>query len=187
MPAFKLNWLKTYKARLIMGYMNNRGIFKIIGAIVFLLIIGFVIFWLAKSGNEENQQTNTDIQNESTIKDEVVTSKIIYATDNGYVPGILSIKKGESVTWVNSRNVDVWPASAMHPTHTAYAGVDYEAEGSFKGSKACASEGNSKDGAFDPCMGIKPGQNWTFTFNQIGTWGYHDHLASRFSGKVIVS
>ena len=111
---------------------------------------------------------------------------IIEITSSGFSPSALNISKGDSVTWVNKDSQARWPASASHPTHTKYAGASYDEEGSYKGSLACKSEGVAKDGAFDPCEGIAPGESWTFTFEQVGSWGFHDHLVSGQFGKITV-
>ncbi len=58
----------------------------------------------------------------------------------------------------------------MHPTHTKYPET-----GGCIGSK------------FDACKGYAPGTNWEFTFNEVGVWGFHDHLYPQFTGKITVT
>lgn len=101
-------------------------------------------------------------------------SSIIY-TDDGFGPNPLTVKKGETVTFKNESSSDFWPASAMHPTHTAYGGTTLQ--------EHCP---DNLGIAFDACKGIPSGSSWSFKFEKTGSWNYHDHLnASRF-GKVIV-
>ncbi len=92
-------------------------------------------------------------------------------TSSGFNPAELKVKVGDTVTWINKNTDTHWPASAMHPTHKVYP----EAGGCI-GSK------------FDACKGLAPGDSWSFTFNQVGSWGYHDHLnpGPPFFGKIIV-
>lgn len=111
---------------------------------------------------------------------------VIEITSSGFNPGTLTISKGETVTFINKDTEEHWPASAKHPTHTVYSGASYDEPGSYQGSLACKGEGESKTGAFDACRGLASGEIWSFTFNEIGSWGYHDHLDSSLWGKIIV-
>ena len=97
------------------------------------------------------------------------TVTIIY-TDKGYEPANVTIKKGDTVKYVNNSTKEMWPASAMHPTHNAYP----EAGGCL-GSK------------FDACARLAIGKSYSFTFNQVGAWGYHDHITPNFFGKITVT
>ncbi|MCR4368278.1 MAG: hypothetical protein NUV67_00020 [archaeon] len=99
---------------------------------------------------------------------------IIYTSD-GYSPNPLTITVGETVTWVNESDIDMWPASAMHPTHTVYPG---------SGIEKCGTE--EEEGLFDACRNIASGESFTFTFLEEGEWAFHDHLTSGKFGKVIV-
>jgi len=115
-----------------------------------------------------------------------VIKNVVEITPQGFSPKELTISKGETVTWINNDTKEHWPASAVHPTHTVYPGADYDAEGSYAGSLACVSEGQPKKGAFDPCKPLAPGESWSFTFNEIGSWSYHDHIVNGLFGKIVV-
>lgn len=93
---------------------------------------------------------------------------IIYS-DAGFSPSSLTVSKGTSVTFRNDSSQRMWPASAKHPTHEVYP----EAGGCI-GS------------AFDACAGIDPAGSWSFEFNQVGAWKYHDHLNPSFTGTIVV-
>lgn len=111
-------------------------------------------------------------------KDEVKereTARLVAYADSGYSPNILTIKAGETVTFQNNSAQNMWTASAMHPTHTAYSGTSL--------SEHCPDAANL---AFDACRGILPGESWSFAFSKTGTWGYHDHLHPALFGKIIV-
>ena len=104
------------------------------------------------------------------------TANVIEITSSGFTPSELTISKGETVTWINRDTEEHWPASAMHPTHTVYPGSDI---------KKC---GTSEEGnIFDACRGLAPGEIWSFTFNEVGSWDYHDHLVNGLFGKIIVT
>jgi len=96
-------------------------------------------------------------------------SAIIRYTDTGFVPASLTVKKGTAVTFRNESVGEVWPASARHPTHTVYP-----------------TSGGCLGSTFDACRGLRTGEEWTFSFDIAGTWGYHDHLTPRYFGSVTV-
>ena len=78
-----------------------------------------------------------------------------------FSPSAVKVSKGGKVTWVNKSSVAVWPASAVHPTHTLYPG-------------------------FDALRGLKTGETYSFIFEKVGSWKYHNHLNSGVTGVVEV-
>lgn len=86
----------------------------------------------------------------------------ITLTENGFEPQEVSISKGETVRF-DSKLTDreFWPASNQHPTHGLLP-------------------------AFDPKRPLAPNESWTFTFDTLGAWPFHDHLASQNQGTVYV-
>ncbi len=101
------------------------------------------------------------------------TEVIVRITDQGFEPREVEVKKGTKVTWVNESSSLSWPASAVHPTHRVYPGSDIEKCGT--GAEI-----------FDACRGLRKGESWSFVFNEVGEWRYHDHLNPSKTGKVIV-
>ena len=95
--------------------------------------------------------------------------KTVYITVSGFVPEYQLVKVGDTVVWVNNDTAPHWPASAAHPTHTVYP-----EPGGCIGSK------------FDACKGLATGEQWNFTFNEKGTWAYHDHLKPTTRGRIVV-
>lgn len=89
-------------------------------------------------------------------------SRIIYRTDKGFEPSFLIVFPGTSVTFVNKTSRDFWPASDLHPSHTAYSG-------------------------FDPRRAIGEGGSWQFRFAKTGSWAFHDHLDPEVQGSITVS
>ena len=86
----------------------------------------------------------------------------VIITENGqFDPAEIKVRKGGKVTWVNKGKLFVWPASNDHPSHQMYSG-------------------------FDAFKGIGNGESYSFMFEKIGTWPYHDHLNPSVSGKIIV-
>jgi len=103
------------------------------------------------------------------------TEYVIEYTSEGYVPNEVSIKKGDTVKWVNKSEVEMWPASAKHPTHEVYPG---------SGITKCGT--SEEAGIFDACKGIPVDGSYSFTFNETGAWFFHDHLDSKKFGQVKV-
>ncbi len=92
------------------------------------------------------------------ISDEPI---IIRMTENGFEPKEITLEIGHEVLFINNDNVDRWPASNFHPTHTIYS-------------------------EFDPQRPIPPGESWQFVFQKPGTWRMHDHLIPHMTGTVTV-
>jgi plastocyanin len=91
----------------------------------------------------------------------VSTTSTISITSSGFSPATISVKKGSTVTFTNNDTRNRWPASAPHPTHTDYP-------------------------EFDAKKAIVPGASWTFTFDKVGTWKFHDHIYPSQFGSVTV-
>jgi len=104
-----------------------------------------------------------------------VNENVITYSNSGYSPSTLTIKKGETVTFKNQSSRSMWPASAMHPTHRAYSNTSLD--------EHCP---DTTGIAFDACKGFLPGQSFSFTFNQVGTWKYHNHLNPGDIGTIVV-
>lgn len=101
---------------------------------------------------------------------EAVLEKTIEIDDGGFRPKTLEIKKGAKITWINRLSREsVWPASAAHPTHDIYP-----------------EKGGCIGSAFDACRGLQSGEQYSFTFQEIGRWNYHDHLHPGRAGMIIV-
>jgi plastocyanin len=86
----------------------------------------------------------------------------VVLTDQGFEPKSFRIDRGTTVTFSTTRDHQFWPASNPHPTHDI-------------------------DPQFDPQVPIEPNQTWSFTFNQPGAWGMHDHIRSYYTGTVYVA
>jgi len=91
--------------------------------------------------------------------DGITAPNTIEITSSGFNPPELTINAGETVTFINKDTEPHWPASAMHPTHLLYPET-----GGCIGSK------------FDACKELAQGETFSFAFNEIGAWKYHDHL-----------
>lgn len=86
---------------------------------------------------------------------------VITLTDRGFEPRVLTVRVGSTVTFKTSRGRPFWPASDSHPSHD----IDPE---------------------FDPGIPVATDGQWAFRFERTGSWGYHDHLRSYFTGTIHV-
>lgn len=96
-------------------------------------------------------------------------------TDTGFSPSTITIKVGDTVTFVNGTDGrPMWVGADEHPTHTEYDGTTR--------SDHCAA-GYTGPVPFDQCG---TGNNYSFLFSKAGTFDYHNHSAAQFEGVVIV-
>lgn len=101
------------------------------------------------------------------------TTHVVEMSSSGFSPASIEIKKGDTVNFV-AIDSGIWPASALHPTHTVYPG---------SGITKCGGD----DKIFDACEGVGQGGTFSFTFNEVGDWKYHDHLNPSRTGSVVVT
>ena len=85
----------------------------------------------------------------------------IQMTATGFIPQNVEIDLGEIVEFKNVDKIAHWPASNIHPTHQIYP-------------------------EFDPKGAVTPGASWSFTFEKVGSWRFHDHLFAENTGTVTV-
>lgn len=129
---------------------SKRLIFAVLGLVLVVVVIG--LFLMLSGRNKQEKVTSKTPE----------ATAIVTITNSGFVPSTLTVKKGQTVKWVNS---DVSPhrvASNPHPTHTGLPG-------------------------FDSKNNIDKDASYSFNFDKSGTFGYHDHLNPQtFNGVVVV-
>ena len=135
-----------------------------------ILLLAVVFIAGCKSG-----ATGKAVKETGKVVDDTAGTNTIEITSSGFSPNALTIKQGDTVTWVNKDTNGHWPASAMHPTREKYPGSSITKCGTAEESKI-----------FDACKNIDEGSSWSFTFNEKGTWTYNDHSNLKLFGKVIV-
>lgn len=81
--------------------------------------------------------------------------------EDSFEPETLTIEKCTKVVFENQDNVSRWPASNLHPTHGIYP-------------------------EFDPLQPVEAGKGWSFVFDKVGNWRYHDHLSPSMRGTILV-
>jgi plastocyanin len=85
----------------------------------------------------------------------------IVLTEDGFIPRDILISPGTKVTFTSTRENQFWPASNTHPSHGIFPD-------------------------FDPKRPLESDESWSFTFDRVGNWGYHDHIRSYFTGIIYV-
>jgi plastocyanin len=158
----------------------------VIGFLVLVIVAGGVFFLQSREADAPSTENGTPPSSPSVSSEENPngtseepssnSSVTISYTRDGFSPKSITIDRGQTVIFTNgSEERSVWPASAMHPTHTVYPGSGIEKCGTDEASEI-----------FDACKAIAPGRAYSFTFNEIGTWNYHDHLNPRSTGTIVV-
>ena len=156
---------------------NGSGVITsiVIVAVIILIILGISLL------SKKTTQDETSGENLSPSEDIVAETSepiehIVEITLEGFVPKTLEIKKGDKVTCINKMATKSWPAGNFHPTHSNYPG-----------SSAIKCGTIEEKTTFDTCRGLEKGESYSFVFNEVGSWGYHNHLQPSKDGKIIVS
>lgn len=120
------------------------------------------------TGNQQTGQQAADVGGQAAGQQQT-SANIVEIASSGFSPKTITISAGEAVVFTNKDSQAHWPASAAHPTHSAYP-----ESGGCIGSK------------FDACRSLAQGESFSFTFNSKGSWKYHDHLNPGLTGTIIV-
>jgi len=171
---------------------SNKGVIITIIVIVIIIILGLLLWkgntsetLLPITENQNATTTETVATSTATSTNQVATSTAtstsqtstkpktvtVTYTDTGYTPKSITINKGDTVKFVNDSSGPMWTASARHPDHTLYP---------EKTANDCLGS------AFDQCKSVNKGGSYSFTFNQVGSWNYHNHSNSSQFGTVVV-
>ena len=136
-----------------------------------ILIVAAVVFFSFKSSLISQGENKSEVLAGGSS----ASVYLVNITSLGFSPREIRINSGEGIEWINSGDAEAWPASDVHPEHSAYPG---------SGINKCGTE--EQYSVFDACRGLKNGENYRFYFNERGTWEYHNHLNPEMKGRVIV-
>ena len=105
----------------------------------------------------------------------VSTTNTVTVTYDGkaFSPASVSIKKGDTVKFVNTSGSPMWVASDPHPMHSGYSGTTV--------SQHCPDTAGT---AFDECS---TASTYSFVFGKVGSWGYHNHVNHCATGTIVVN
>ena len=142
----------------------------IVATVVVLLVVGFIVYYATKTQTTPTPEPSvTTYSSPATAQPETGTaaavpeaSMTVTYTDSGFSPKSITVKLGDTVTFMNASSKMMWVASAPHPVHTNYPEFDAK-----KGS------------AFE--------ESYSFTFDdKTGSFNYHNHLNPTDFGTVVV-
>ncbi len=134
------------------------------------LLLLFAVVITAACVENNQQPADTPLPDQPSSNEAVIE-----ITAAGFEPATVTIVKGGTATFVNLDAAQHWPASVVHPTHTVYPGSDIQK--CFSGEQP----------GFDACRGLDEGESYSFVFDEVGTWGFHDHLQPSKKGTVVVT
>lgn len=135
------------------------------GAVVILVVFVGWYYLQSQKGNYAPPQTTppsnvTQPEENPATPSASAEKNVVNITSSGFLPKDITVKVGESVTWVNEDTVGHTVNSAVHPTHLVYPPLNLGT--------------------------IKPGVQVSLNFPKAGTYQYHDHLNPSLTGSVIV-
>lgn len=113
-----------------------------------------------KTGEAASSQLFTSTQeSEPHVMGDMI---LIRYTNDGYIPAQLEVPAGTAVTFINESDGDMWVASDEHPGHTDLP-------------------------TFDQFSPSDKTSTYTYMFDQIGEWYFHDHLEPAHGGLITVN
>lgn len=131
-------------------------------SIISAVVVGSLVLFAIKDRTNPNNHATVPGQS-STQKASPVAQgpgATVVFQNGQFTPKTVTIKAGQSVSFINMSDSQIQVASDPHPTHTNLKGFQ--------------SNNLDKDDAY------------LFIFSKAGTWGYHDHLNPSNTGTVIV-
>ena len=147
----------------------NKKYLIIIVLILTIIVVSYSLIRSKKGSPVENTAGNfQNSRNELPLAENVIQSEgvrlsgltVNYSKD-GFTPIEITVKVGVTVTWTNNSDKAMWVASDVHPTHDLYPG-------------------------FDQLQSVGRDGQYSFIFNRVGAWSYHNHLVPEDSGRVTV-
>lgn len=147
----------------------NRNLVAIIVILLIIGVGGYLAYRSYKPASDttpvistpttETTQTTNSPTPEATTEAQMAKTTVT-VTASGFEPKTITIKAGDTVTWMNNDTKTHNVSSDPHPIHTTYTTLNL---GNFMAGKTT-----------------------TLTFPNKGTYQYHDHLFPSFTGTVVV-
>jgi len=138
------------------------------GAAVLVVVLAgyyFIKGYQAPANQTQNQPVAAATAVPTTVattSGAVAAKATVDYTDSGFTPKTITVKVGDTVTWTNKSGKSMWVASDVHPTHQELPG-------------------------FDQLAGVPKGGGYSYTFQKVGSWKYHNHLGPKDTGTVVVT
>ena len=146
----------------------SRNTSIIIVVVLVLIVAGWLLTRPKQSATPvpttQPTQTSTSTESASPAASEGATmseKKVVNISSSGFTPQNMTVKVGDTVTWMNADSTSHTVNSDPHPTHTLYPILN--------------------------TVGlIKAGEKKSLQFTSAGTYKYHDHLNPSLTGSVTV-
>lgn len=139
--------------------MNGKWL---IGLVILVVLVGG-IYLLNKNKTSPTPPSQTTIESTPVPTSASQTANqqnTVTLTQDGFSPATLTVKIGETVTWVNKSGTDATVNSDPHPIHTAYSPLNLNS--------------------------FSNGGTLSLKFDKPGTYGYHNHLNASQKGTIVV-
>ena len=120
------------------------------------IILGVLFFLSLSKKNTPEPAVDSVIEEKQVETEEEYTMEY---TDEGFSPNELVMPAGTTLTFINNSSLQMWVAGGTHPAH---------------------------DGDFDALKGYAPGETYTYTFTEPGTYDIHNHLSANHFATLIV-
>ena len=154
----------------------NKTVLGII-VVIAVLAVGW-FFYMQKVQTEspsqnqtENIEAETGTGAEVSLEGDMIDDIIVTYTNEGFEPSTVTINRSQTVRFVNQSSRGMWVGSDQHPTHTQYPEK---------------SEADCLGSSFDTCKSLPANESWSFTFNSVGSWGFHNHVQAAHKGTIVV-
>lgn len=139
----------------------------IIGIILLAAGIGLLVWTLtSEEADAPAHDHSTHSHDEDEDSDQVnpndanEQSTVITFQEGGFSPREVTVAKGTTVTVKNNSSNRLQFSSDDHPTHRINQGMNLPV--------------------------LAPGESDTFTAEEVGEWGFHDHIDASFTGMITV-
>ncbi|MDP3999993.1 MAG: cupredoxin domain-containing protein [bacterium] len=134
---------------------------RIIAAVLILIAVGIGVALFATQRQDEeviptSAATPTPAETAATEQ----SGTTVTLTESGFSPDTVTVDAGDSVVFRNASSSPMLIASNPHPQHTDLSALNSDT--------------------------VKDGASYTFTFEQAGSWGFHNHLNPSQAGEVTV-
>lgn len=137
--------------------------FLILGLSTIIIIGGGYLLLTNQAGKPETAPLEEEMTSNPTTNpglQEETEEAMVSLTESGFAPRALTIKAGTIVVFTNNTTRIATVDSDFHPTHRLYPFLN---KGNFG-----------------------PGEKHEVTFEEAGTYTYHNHINSAQTGTVIV-
>lgn len=135
--------------------------------IIVVLLIGLFAWWYAAAQKaaapapSNTEQSTTETPPSDDVAEAPNEGITIVFTNSGFEDSSYMVKAGQTVTVKNDSSMEVEFSSDEHPTHTDNPELNME--------------------------DLQPGETQTFTPENAGTWGIHDHRHAQYTTTLIVT